>query len=64
MRNGAAFCLMFLLLPGVALGQAAPALQLTTRIALPNVDGRMDHMGVDLGASASSRRHSTITPSR
>ena len=48
MRNGSAFCLMFLLLPGVAFGQASPALQLTTRIALPNVDGRMDHMGVDL----------------
>src|SRR6266853_6851596 len=48
MRNGLAFCLMFLLLPGSALGQGAPALQLTTRIALPNVDGRMDHMGIDL----------------
>jgi DNA-binding beta-propeller fold protein YncE len=48
MRNGTAFCLMFLLLPGVAFGQASPALQLTTRIALTNVDGRMDHMGVDL----------------
>ena len=48
MRNGAAFCLMFLLLPGVAFGQASPALQLTTRNALTNVDGRMDHMGVDL----------------
>jgi DNA-binding beta-propeller fold protein YncE len=48
MRNGPAFCLMFLLLPGVAFGQASTALQLTARIALPNVDGRMDHMGVDL----------------
>src|SRR5258707_2092056 len=48
MRNGLAFCLMFLLLPGSALGQGAPALELTTRIALPNVDGRMDHMGIDL----------------
>src|SRR5258705_13650915 len=48
MRNGSAFCLMFLLLPSVAFGQASPALQLTTRIALPNVDGRMDHMSVDL----------------
>src|SRR5258708_822923 len=48
MRNGSALCLMFLLLPGVAFGQASPALQLTTRIALPNVDGRMDHMGIDL----------------
>src|SRR5712671_7628337 len=48
MRNGSAFCLMFLLLPSVAFGQAPPALQLTTRIARPNVDGRMDHMGIDL----------------
>src|ERR1700704_410430 len=48
MRNGAAFCLMFLLLPGLALGQGSQPLQLTTRIALPNVDGRMAHMGVDL----------------
>jgi DNA-binding beta-propeller fold protein YncE len=39
---------MFLLLPGLALGQTSPALKLTTRIALPNVDGRMDHMGVDI----------------
>jgi len=39
---------MFLLLPSVAFGQASPALQLTTRIALPNVDGRMDHLSVDL----------------
>jgi DNA-binding beta-propeller fold protein YncE len=48
MRNGTAICLMFLLLPGLAFGQGSPPLQLTTRIALPNVDGRMDHMGVDL----------------
>src|SRR5258706_1696159 len=48
MKNGPAFCLIFLLLPCVALGQTSPALQLTTRIALPNVDGRMDHMGIDL----------------
>jgi DNA-binding beta-propeller fold protein YncE len=39
---------MFLLLPGLSFGQTSPALTLTTRIALPNVDGRMDHMGVDL----------------
>ncbi len=48
MRKGLALCLMFLLLPSLAHGQASPALQLTTRIALPNVDGRMDHFGVDM----------------
>jgi hypothetical protein len=48
MRNGLAICLMFSLLPSFALGQASPALQLTARIDLPNVDGRMDHMSVDL----------------
>ncbi len=29
-------------------GQQFPALSLKTRIALPNVDGRMDHFGVDV----------------
>jgi DNA-binding beta-propeller fold protein YncE len=48
MRNGSAFCLMFLLLPGLALGQTSSALKLETRIALPNVAGRMDHLGIDL----------------
>jgi hypothetical protein len=48
MRNGSALSLMFLLLPALAAAQSPPALQLTTRIALPNVDGRMDHMGVDV----------------
>lgn len=32
---------------GLAFGQSS-ALQLTQRIALPNVDGRMDHMGIDI----------------
>ena len=48
MRTGLAFCVMFLVLPSLALGQASPPLQLTTRIALPNVDGRMDHLSVDI----------------
>ena len=30
------------------LGQQSPALSLKTRIALPNVDGRMDHFAVDV----------------
>src|SRR5689334_23672408 len=38
---------MVLSLPSLAFGQS-PALPLTQRIALPNVDGRMDHMGIDL----------------
>ncbi len=47
MKNGLALCAMALFLPSVAFGQSS-ALQLTQRIALPNVDGRMDHMGVDI----------------
>jgi DNA-binding beta-propeller fold protein YncE len=37
-----------LLLNGLAVGQESPALSLKTRIALPNVDGRMDHFAVDV----------------
>ncbi len=37
-----------LLLNSLAVGQESPALSLKTRIALPNVDGRMDHFGVDV----------------
>jgi DNA-binding beta-propeller fold protein YncE len=37
-----------LLLSSMAVGQEAAALSLKTRIALPNVDGRMDHFGVDV----------------
>src|SRR5215469_13338262 len=37
-----------LLVAGVAAGQESPALSLRTRIALPNIDGRMDHFGVDV----------------
>src|SRR3989441_7300421 len=47
MKNGLALCAVVLFLPSVAFGQSS-ALQLTQRIALPNVDGRMDHMGVDI----------------
>src|SRR5438128_11230097 len=47
MKNGLALCAAVLFLPSVAFGQSS-ALQLTQRIALPNVDGRMDHMGVDI----------------
>jgi hypothetical protein len=37
-----------LLIPVLALGQAPPVLVLKTRIALPNTNGRMDHLGVDV----------------
>ncbi|HEV2201580.1 MAG TPA: hypothetical protein VGR73_17305 [Bryobacteraceae bacterium] len=37
-----------LLLNGLAAGQESAALSLKARIALPNVDGRMDHFGVDV----------------
>jgi hypothetical protein len=37
-----------LLLPVLAMGQSSPVLVLKTRIALANVNGRMDHLGVDL----------------
>src|SRR5215469_14804205 len=37
-----------LLVAGVATGQESSALSLITRIALPNVNGRMDHFGVDV----------------
>lgn len=37
-----------LLLPVVAMGQASPVLVLKTKIPLANVQGRMDHLGVDL----------------
>ena len=37
-----------LLLKGLAFGQESSVLSLKTRIALPNIDGRMDHLGVDV----------------
>jgi DNA-binding beta-propeller fold protein YncE len=48
MRSGLALCAMVLFLAGLAFGQSS-ALKLTQRIALPNVNGRMDHMGIDIG---------------
>src|SRR5215469_3507328 len=47
MKNNLALCAMLLFLPGLAFGQSS-TLQLTQRIALPSVDGRMDHMGIDI----------------
>src|SRR5437660_11752520 len=40
--------LLVLLLPVLAMGQASPVLVLSARIALANVDGRMDHLSVDV----------------
>lgn len=40
--------LQALLLPSLALGQASPTLELKSRIPLAKVDGRMDHVGVDI----------------
>jgi hypothetical protein len=50
MRNGLAFglALQALILPSLALGQASTTLELRSRIPLANVDGRMDHVGVDV----------------
>ena len=45
MKNGLALCAMVLFLLSLAFGQSLPV---TQRIALPNVDGRMDHMGIDI----------------
>ncbi len=46
MKNGPALCAMVLFLPSLTFGQSS-ALPVTQRITLPNVDGRMDHMGID-----------------
>ncbi len=40
--------LLAFLLPVMAVGQGSPVLVLKTRIPLANVQGRMDHLGVDL----------------
>jgi hypothetical protein len=32
----------------MAMGQSNPALELKSRIVIPNVTGRMDHVGVDV----------------
>jgi DNA-binding beta-propeller fold protein YncE len=40
--------LMLTALPVLATGQPSPALELKARITLPNVTGRMDHLGVDI----------------
>jgi DNA-binding beta-propeller fold protein YncE len=39
---------LLLLLPAAIFGQEVPVLSLTTRLALPNVDGRIDHFSADV----------------
>src|SRR5712671_3879554 len=39
---------MLFLAGSSAMGQEAPALSLKTRIAVPNINGRMDHFSIDL----------------
>jgi len=48
------FCAPLLALSALAGGQESAALTLKTRIALPNVNGRIDHLSVDVKASAYS----------
>ena len=62
MKNGLALALCAVLfLLSLAFGQSS-ALPLTQRIPLPNVDGRMDHMGIDVaGQRRCSPPPSTIT---
>jgi hypothetical protein len=50
MRNGLGLGLLVwaLVLPTLAMGQATPSLELKGRIPMAKVDGRIDHVGVDL----------------
>jgi DNA-binding beta-propeller fold protein YncE len=51
MRNSLAFglALQALVVPSLAIGQTPSTLELKGRIPLAKVDGRMDHVGVDIG---------------
>lgn len=48
MKRLASAALFFFAFAGTLLAQNAAVLQLRTRLALPNVDGRIDHLSVDL----------------
>src|SRR5881227_3270998 len=41
-------CTALLLIAGIAYAQDRPALRLETRIALPNINGRIDHLSADV----------------
>jgi hypothetical protein len=49
MMHKLALCLAVILAPGLAAAQGAPPLKLSARVPLANVNGRMDHMAVDIG---------------
>jgi len=48
MKNSFAFCIALVLLPSLANSQTPAPLRLSARIPLANVNGRMDHIGVDI----------------
>jgi hypothetical protein len=48
MKNSIAFCIALVLLPSFANSQTTAPLKLSARIPLANVNGRMDHMAVDV----------------
>src|SRR5438270_565389 len=48
MKNSFAFCVALVLLPSLANSQTAAPLKLSARIPLANVNGRMDHIAVDI----------------
>lgn len=48
MKNRMALCSAVALLPSLAAAQGVPPLKLSARIPLANVNGRMDHMAVDV----------------
>src|SRR5438067_3072881 len=48
MKSAFALCLAVTLLSGVAVAQDIPPLKLSARIPLANVNGRMDHLAVDI----------------
>src|SRR5258707_15005151 len=48
-RDRMKYCIAtLLLLAGLAAGQETSALTLKTHVALPSIDGRMDHLSVDI----------------
>jgi len=47
-RNAVLLMAMGLLMPGIGFSQPAPVLVVTGKIALPETQGRIDHMAVDL----------------
>ncbi len=48
MKAAFTFCLALILAPALATAQGTAPLRLSARIPLPNVNGRMDHMAVDI----------------